>query len=626
MSASERPSAYQFGDWVVRPHCNEVKRDGVVRHLEPKVADVLDCLLASPGEIVSPEDIIDQVWSGRVVEPVSVARNIAQIRRALGDSTKNPRYIETISKRGYRTIAPVTPVTADEGTPRSATRRKVRSYPSWAVALFAVMLVILSAAAYFGQRGDALTAPNTDRSVIVLPFAAVGSDLSLHEHAIGLTHELAEALTGYQELRTVVGNDLTNASELASYAITGTVRRVDKDLRLRAHLARLSDAQSVWSASYDHALEGIAADESTLAVTIARTVRLRLVVDHECETVKRKSRSAEAAELICAALNDNYRVNQGGGFDPQLQFANAQRAIELDPDLTRGHAMISGFYQYAVAWGKLPSSEGSRLAHAVLEQARLIDPKDATTLYAISGNQLNLDLDDRSAEGNLRKAIELDPMHPNARWFHADLGSIELRRGNVAGSLEHLRRALRIHDADGRVYLQYAQALNSAGLHREAIEATQAGLRLIASGVYWLYLIMEQSHAQLELGQLEAARQSVDLALETTQPELRLFLAGTVAAVGRVDEAQRMLAELERQDFAHPTPVFFGYLYLDDRDEAFEWLAKAIDIRDGILLSTIRSHPYFNRLRGDPRWQDVMEHLANEEAQGRDVNRLRYGR
>jgi len=620
MRKLERPRAYCFGDWEVLTHCNELKRGAEVRRLEPKVAEVLDCLLARPGEIVSPDEIIDRVWRDRVVEPGSVARNIAQLRRALGDSSQQPRYIETISKRGYRTVAPVTRTVARGRY--SAVWRDVRTYASWGVAVAAIVALVATVT-YVATRRPA--DPALDRSVVVLPFSVVGTGPSQHEQATGLTDALTEILTGYQELRVVAGDGSENAAGLASYALSGSVRRIGEVLRLRWHLTRVSDGQSVWSASTDRAVETVAADESTLATTIARAVRLRLAVDHECETVKRKSRSEEAAELICSALADNYRVNQGGEFDPQLQFANAQRALALDPALTRAHAMISGHYQYAVAWGELSSEEGSSLAHAVLRQALAIDPANATTLYAISGNQLNLDLDDRSAEANLRKAIELDPMHPNARWFHADLGSIELRRGHPAEALPYLRRAVKIYDADGRVYLQYAQALNSSGHHREALGATRAGLKLIASGVVRLYLIMEQCVAQLELGQVEGARETVDLALRTLEPELQLFLAGAVAAVGRTAEARHMLGELQRQKFVHPTPVFFAHLYLDDRDEAFEWLLKAIDVRDGILISTIRSHPYFERLRGDPRWRQVIAYLEQEEAKGRAVNRQRYG-
>ena len=101
---------YRFGEWVVEPHLNRIRSDDVEHQLEPRSIQVLQFLLDNPGETVSIDSLLDAVWADRVVEPNAVHRNLARIRRALGDDSKAPRYIETISKRGYRTVAPVSRV------------------------------------------------------------------------------------------------------------------------------------------------------------------------------------------------------------------------------------------------------------------------------------------------------------------------------------------------------------------------------------------------------------------------------------------------------------------------------------------------------------------------------------
>ena len=107
MSPYDSDFAFQFGTWIVEPHLNRIRQRDEAIQLEPRTTEVLTCLLGNPGQIVSIDQLMDEVWKDRVVEPNAVHRNMTRIRRALGDDSKNPQYIETISKRGYRTKAPV---------------------------------------------------------------------------------------------------------------------------------------------------------------------------------------------------------------------------------------------------------------------------------------------------------------------------------------------------------------------------------------------------------------------------------------------------------------------------------------------------------------------------------------
>ncbi|MGI9303494.1 MAG: TIR domain-containing protein, partial [Gammaproteobacteria bacterium] len=101
---------YRFGEWLVEPYLNRLSKEGKERQIEPRTMDVLGCLLARAGQVVTTDELLDEVWAGRHAEPVMVAKRINQIRRALGDDARDPEYIATILKRGYRTIAPVDPV------------------------------------------------------------------------------------------------------------------------------------------------------------------------------------------------------------------------------------------------------------------------------------------------------------------------------------------------------------------------------------------------------------------------------------------------------------------------------------------------------------------------------------
>jgi DNA-binding winged helix-turn-helix (wHTH) protein len=115
--AGRKPSssprqAFHVGEWLVQPSLNVTERAGCVRHLEPQVMDLLAFLAGASGRVVSKDQIIDAVWEGRFIAEATLTRSVADLRRALGDDQRSPRYIETIPKRGYRLIASVAPVDA----------------------------------------------------------------------------------------------------------------------------------------------------------------------------------------------------------------------------------------------------------------------------------------------------------------------------------------------------------------------------------------------------------------------------------------------------------------------------------------------------------------------------------
>jgi DNA-binding winged helix-turn-helix (wHTH) protein/tetratricopeptide (TPR) repeat protein len=101
------PSNLHVGRWQVEPSLNCIRNGRIVRRLEPQVVNLLVFLASSNGRVVTKDEIIDGVWQGRFIAETTLTRSIADLRRALGDQTQRPRYIETIPKRGYRLVAPV---------------------------------------------------------------------------------------------------------------------------------------------------------------------------------------------------------------------------------------------------------------------------------------------------------------------------------------------------------------------------------------------------------------------------------------------------------------------------------------------------------------------------------------
>ena len=253
----------------------------------------------------------------------------------------------------------------------------------------------------------------------------------------------------------------------------------------------------------------------------------------------------EAAELVCAAQAQNYRINQRGAFDPQLMRTNGERAISLDPDLVEAYQVLPIAYAYLGAYGQLSAEEASRLSYDVVNRALAIDPDDAYTLFLLGIVQGRLGSDYDSAESSFRKAIANEPLHPNARWFHDQLGKVEIHRGNLAAAFDHYRRAIRIFDSDGRILAEYAQALYFAGEFRDAIETADVARTLSPSAVYTWYLSRAKFYAQRLLGDETQAEATLNEYLSSAEPGWKPFAAGMLATVGKTDEARRSIALIE---------------------------------------------------------------------------------
>lgn len=462
-----------------------------------------------------------------------------------------------------------------------------------------------------------------ERSIAVLPFATTGTDAALESYASGLTNELRDRLSGYQELQTIIAASNASPDSVSpnsvTYVVEGGIQRIGDDRRIRVQLIRSADRQVVWSETYDET-ETDTADPAVLASTMGRFIRLQLVQDQECQAVKRKSQSMEAAELVCAAQAQNYRVNQRGAFDPQLMRANAERAVSLDPNLVEAFQVLPIAYTFLAAYGQLSVEEASRLAHVALERPLAIEPDDAYTLFLLGVVESNLDFDSDSAEATFRKAIANEPLHPNARWFHDQLGKIEIRRGNLAAAFDHYRRAIRIFDSDGRILAEYAQALYFAGEFRDAIETADVARTLSPSAAYTWFLNRTKFYAQRSLGDETQAEATLNEYLSSAEPGWKPFAAGMLATMGKTDEARRSIALIESRSRPSTYPLSLAYVELGEHDQAFEWLRKGIEGSDFILVNWIRVDTAFDALRKDPRWEEVMDQLERQEAKGRARN------
>ena len=277
----------RIGAWCVDPKSGQMSRDGESVRVEARTLRLLLCLAERPGEVVSIDDLLNQVWTGVVVTPDSVYQAVASLRRLLGDDPKQPTYIATVPRLGYRMVATVTPWVNEE--PLVVPSR--RAYGAWrtvVVALCAVLAAVLLFKSERNAHSPTMTAV-PGRSVAVLPFLDLTTQAMSEEYfADGMTEELIDRLSKVPDLRVpsptssfyFKGKRATVADIARSlgvaYVLDGSVRQSDTKLRVATRLVRAADGYVAWSETYDRPIGDKLWIQDDIASEVTKALRVAI--------------------------------------------------------------------------------------------------------------------------------------------------------------------------------------------------------------------------------------------------------------------------------------------------------------------------------------------------------------
>jgi TolB-like protein len=259
---------------------------------------LLICLAEKAGQVVSIDDLIGQVWTGVIVTPDSVYQAITSLRRLLGDDPRQPRYIATVPRLGYRMVASVSPWVdqplisprAPEA-PAGATQRGSRKGPLLlaGVAFLLILAVAFLVYGRFGSAARSSATPDAARaqtSIAVLPFLDLTSESMDQEYfADGMTEELIDRLSKIPGLRVppptssfyFKGKKISIADIAKSlgvaYVLDGSLRKSGSTLRIAARLVRADNGFVVWSESYDRRLDDTLKIQDDIAAEVTKALR-----------------------------------------------------------------------------------------------------------------------------------------------------------------------------------------------------------------------------------------------------------------------------------------------------------------------------------------------------------------
>jgi transcriptional activator of cad operon len=270
----------RVGDWIVNPMSGQMTRGDETVRLEARTLRLLLCLAENAGQVVSIDDLLSQVWQGVIVTPDSVYQAVTALRRLLGDDPKQPAYIATVPRRGYRMVATVGP--GDQAAPPAAAQlaaneefqpHRTSVSRSGSRRLYARLLIIgallaITCAAFYVLTRPrplpqaAAVVPNP-RSIAVLPFLDMTDTMNEEPFADGMTDELIDKLSQmpglqvasptssfYFKGKQVTVAQIGKALDVA-YVLDGSVRKSGNTLRVSARLVRTGDGFVAWSQTYD---------------------------------------------------------------------------------------------------------------------------------------------------------------------------------------------------------------------------------------------------------------------------------------------------------------------------------------------------------------------------------------
>ncbi|HEX4592834.1 MAG TPA: winged helix-turn-helix domain-containing protein [Bryobacteraceae bacterium] len=300
----ERPptTMLRIGAWCVNPMSSDISREGETVRLEVRTMRLLLCLAGHAGEVVSIDDLLNQVWSGVTVSPDSVYQAVASLRRQLGDDPKQPSYIATVPRLGYRMVATVSPWVDPRPAITDAPKPGRRIHAGFVrAAAGALCLALIAAFIFYGKSANnkqpvsAAVAWQPQKSIAVLPFLDLTDKMAHEIFADGLTEEIIDKFSKIPGLRVAAPRSsfLLKGKKMAiadvgrtlgvAYVLDGSVRKSGAKLRVATRLIRADNGYVVWSETYDRPWDDLLKAQDDIAGEVTKALRASIEAkpDHD---------------------------------------------------------------------------------------------------------------------------------------------------------------------------------------------------------------------------------------------------------------------------------------------------------------------------------------------------------
>jgi TolB-like protein/DNA-binding winged helix-turn-helix (wHTH) protein len=606
-----------------------VEAGGAKVLLREQPFQILRILVERQGRIVTRQEIRQILWPNDIVVEFDRSINVAMaiLRKALADDADDPKYIETLARRGYRLIPPVewqqsstgaqdfleppagTPAKADGHTGE----REPRAPKYWRKAVVTgVSAVVLVVVGYTSWRHFwETTQPRSRRIMLaVLPFENLTGDPNKEYLADGLTEETISQLgrldpnrlgviartsvMGYKhkdERLDQIGRDLS-----VQYVLENSLRQSGDRMRITSQLLQVKDQSHLWSHDYDYSGQDTLTVEDDVAEAVAREIQLRL--SPRQELARSQSVNPEAFD---AYLQGHYYFQRNTDKDTDMAARYYERATKLDPSYALAWAGLSRVRNWQANSGLVPAEEGHRLARKAVGRALALNPNLAEAHAQMARIKRYDDFDWAGADASIQRALALEPGNPEYLLQTADSAAI---LGRFDAALQLGRRAVELNPLDSAGWGELGQIRyfegQLAGAEADVKKSLELSRDSFPGPILLSQIYVMQGRPRDALHEIELVR---------SEPGREYLYAITYAALGQEKQSDAALSELIAKHHADAAyQIAQVYAFRKQSNEAFEWLERAYAQRDsGLIYAKVDT--LMKSLDSDQRYAALLKKL-----------------
>lgn len=620
IASQSLPLCYRFAEFELREHSAELRHGDESLRLPDQAWAVLLALLRAAGDLVTREELRQQLWPDKDFGDFDGGLNAAvrKLRRVLQDDGTEPHLIGTLPKHGYRMLVPVEVVEdsplvgnpAAEARPHTPPRVPIGRLLRWSMFLF-LLVGGLGLWAIFAMNGKQ-NAGVRIHSIALLPLANLSGDPTQDYLAASLTEQMIQELALRQDLQVapfaavsplrqdrVLPGELCRRLGVDAF-VEGSIRREGNRILLHLRLVPGSSGLATWAQTLDMPWKDLGDVPPAGASRLARALDL----SSNPSRVPGGSRDAEATAAYWEARYEFSLLNAGG---IEKALALYGRAIQKDPGFASAHGGLAN----AALWRGLVNRSGDNASLAASYRHALraleLDPACLEAHLALAFIHWLHDWDFTAAEGSFQKALEVAPRSAQARAAYA---SYLFARGRSDEAISHLAQAEPSARNDPVVAMDVLRCYTLSRRHQEAIEF---GRSILADRPHWTWVHGHIFEACVALGREKEAIEA-NLNAVADLPELARRLEGVrqgsdLKGMLRREAMWNESQQAQGRPFEGAGIVAYLWAALGERERALHWLETAATARDSDALFVLR-YPYWDAFRGDPRFEELLQNLG----------------
>lgn len=639
-----RDRIYRFSEFELLSSDGELRTKDTCVRLQEKPFLLLTVLLENPQQVVNRELLRERMWDSDTFVDYELGINVAvkKIRDALGDSAENPRFIQTVAKKGYRFLVPVEvtysqisgplvsaplPDAASVAADAPAVLRHAL-HRRWISALLAIAL--LSAVGFWllVLQARHSHAPQI-HSLAVLPLRDLSPDSGQEYFADGITEELITNLAQSLPLRVISRTSVMRykrsekpiteiAHELGVEAIVeGAVARSGDQVTVTVQLIDATEDRHLWAQKYHRDLGDLLRMEAELAQQIASQVGGTLRLQRDLKAAGSRTVDPQVYDLC---LMGRYHWNKRTTANLAKSVEYFQQAIGRDPSYAPAYAGLADAYALSPFYDSVGLQESLAKSAAAARHALELDHTLAEAHATLGLIELNTGSPDwPRAEQEFRSALDLNPNYATAHHWFAFYLFFSGRRDEALGEMELARQ---IDPLSAIINADEGHYLYAAGRYAEAKTRLRQAIELAPD--------LGQPHETLalidfEVGHASEAKDEArkGLGLDPKNPRTIGEAGYVLAAAGQTEEARKLLATLKNLVHTRSAlPIFAAFIHigLGQRNEALAELEEMADLKTATGLDGLSQWHIFDGLQADPRYQNFMARAREKNTSRSSLN------